>query len=127
MAVRFLPLAAIFAGLVAIPVPAGAGPALGSLAVSVPVAHGNLAVYFVHRGAGTASPLVALHQALGNGTARIAAYRNSFPRIDNFSDRPIFVPAGTLLTGGVQDQVVMSSVIVPPQAVSLPIVTLCVE
>src|SRR5262245_10768748 len=127
MTVRFLPSAAIFAGLVAVHAPAGAAPALGSFAVSGPVAHGNLGVYFVHRGAGGGSPPVALHQAMANGRAQITANRNGFPRIDNFSDRPIFVPAGTLLTGGLQDQVVMSGVIVPPHAVSLPIAVLCVE
>ena len=123
---RVLPVAAILAAFVATHAPAAASPALGSYTVSGPVAHGNLATYFVHRGGGAPAPL-ALHEAMANGSAQIAASRNALPKISNFSDRPIFVPAGTLLKGGVQDQVVVSSVIVPPRATGLTIPTLCVE
>jgi hypothetical protein len=70
---------------------------------------------------------LALQQAMANGTAQITAPRNSLPKISNFSDRPVFVPAGTLLKGGVQDQVVVSSVTVPPRAIDWSIPTLCVE
>jgi hypothetical protein len=126
MSVHALPVAAILAGLVATHAPAAAGPALGSYTVSGPVAHGNLAAYFVHRGGGAPAPL-ALHQAMASGAAQITASRNALPRVSNFSDRPILVPAGTLLKGGVQDQVVVSSVTVPPRAIDWSIPTLCVE
>jgi hypothetical protein len=124
---RFLPVVAILAGFVATQAPASAGSLLGSYAVSGPVAHGNLGVYFVHRGGGGAAQPIALHQAMAQGSARIAAPANGFPRIDNLSGQPIFVRAGTLLTGGLQDQAVISSVIVPPHATGLVLPTLCVE
>jgi hypothetical protein len=127
MSMRFLPVVAILAGFVATQAPASAGSLLGSYAVSGPVAHGNLGVYFVHRGGGGAAQPIALHQAMAQGSARIAAPPNGFPRIDNLSDQPIFVRAGTLLKGGLQDQAVMSTVIVPPHAKGLALPVLCVE
>ena len=127
MSMRFVPVVAILAGFVATQAPASAGSLLGSYAVSGPVAHGNLGVYFVHRGGGGAAQPIALHQAMAQGSARIAAPPNGFPRIDNLSDQPIFVRAGTLLKGGLQDQAVMSTVIVPPHATGLALPVLCVE
>src|SRR5205807_10499838 len=127
VSMRFLPVVAILAGFVATQAPASAGSLLGSYAVSGPVAHGNLGVYFVHRGGGGAAQPIALHQAMAQGSARIAAPPNGFPRIDNLSDQPIFVRAGTLLKGGLQDQAVMSTVIVPPYATGLALPVLCVE
>jgi hypothetical protein len=127
MSMRFLPVVAILAGFVASQAPASAGSLLGNYAVSGPVAHGNLGVYFVHRGGGGAAQPIALHQAMAQGSARITAPANGFPRIDNLSGQPIFVRAGTLLTGGLQDQAVMSTVIVPPHAKGLVLPTLCVE
>src|SRR5262249_4421586 len=123
---RFLPVVAILAGFVA-QAPASAGSP-GSYAVSGPVAHGNLGVYFVHRGGhGGAAPPIALHQAMAQGSAQITASPNGIPRIDNLSGQPIFVRAGTLLMGGLQDQAVMSSVIVPPHATGFALPVLCVE
>jgi hypothetical protein len=127
MSMRFLPVVAILAGFVAPHAPASAGSLLGSYAVSGPVAHGNLGVYFVHRGGSGAAQPIALHQAMAQGSARIAAPASAFPRIDNLSGKPIFVRSGTLLTGGLQDQAVMSTVIVPPHAKGLVLPTLCVE
>jgi hypothetical protein len=127
MNVRFLPVAAILAGLVAAHAPAGANPLSSGYGVSAPVTHGNLAVYFVHRGAGGAAQPLALHEAMANGSARITAPRNALPTIDNLSDRPIFVPAGALLKGGMQDQVVVSTVIIPPHATGVSLAVLCVE
>jgi hypothetical protein len=127
VSMRFLPVVAILAGVVATQTPASAGSLIGSYAVSGPVAHGNLGVYFVHRGGGGAAQPIALHQAMAQGSARIAAPPNGFPRIDNLSDQPIFVRAGTLLKGGLQDQAVMSTVIVPPHATDLALPVLCVE
>jgi hypothetical protein len=127
MSMRFLSVVAILAGFVATQAPASAGSLLGSYAVSGPVAHGNLGVYFVHRGGGGAAQPIALHQAMAQGSARIAVPPNGFPRIDNLSDQPIFVRAGTLLKGGLQDQAVMSTVIVPPHAIGLALPVLCVE
>jgi hypothetical protein len=127
VSMRFLPVVAILAGFVATQAPASAGSLLGSYAVSGPVAHGNLGVYFVHRGGGGAAQPITLHQAMAQGSARIATPPNGFPRIDNLSDQPIFVRAGTLLKGGLQDQAVMSTVIVPPHATGLALPVLCVE
>jgi len=119
-----LPVAAILAFVAQ--APASAGSLLGSYAVSGPVAHGNLGVYFVHRGGGAAQP-IALHHATAQGSARIAASPNGIPRVDNLSGQPIFVRAGTLLMGGLQDQAVMSTVIVPPHATGFALPVLCVE
>src|SRR4029079_17005969 len=49
------------------------------------------------------------------------------PLLDNHSGNPIFVPFGTLLAGGLQDQVVSSSLFVGPGATGISLPVFCVE
>jgi hypothetical protein len=47
--------------------------------------------------------------------------------VDNRSNVAIFLPGGTLLRGGFQDQVVANDLVVPPYTNNLPIATFCID
>src|SRR5580700_11984837 len=97
--------------------------------VSAPVRHDNLSVFFV-RGQGTTAPVpLTLSEAVASGSARIHVRQDGSGThmIDNLSTSPIFVPAGTLLVGGLQDQVVAMSTMVPPGASNVLLSVFCVE
>jgi hypothetical protein len=97
--------------------------------VSAPVRHDNLSVFFV-RGQGTTAPVpLTLSEAVASGSARIHVRQDGSGThmIDNLSASPIFVPAGALLVGGLQDQVVAMSTIVPPGASNVLLSVFCVE
>ena len=99
----------------------------GGYEVSAPVVHGNLAVYPVHgTTAGSAAPLT-LEQGMARGQVRIREMADGRHEIDNLSDRQIFIQAGDLVRGGSQDQVIATTVLVPPHALGLPIAMFCVE
>jgi hypothetical protein len=95
--------------------------------ISSPVARDNLAVYFIHgNGTGAAVPLT-LDQAVASGAAKIYESPNSPIAVENFSDQSVFVQLGTLLKGGLQDQVVAQSMILPPRSGRLPLDLFCVD
>jgi len=118
-----LALAAAIA-MVAMPRP---GAAASGYMLSEPVSHENLSVYFV-RGAASKAPVpLTLQEASTNGQVRIREMSTGTPLLDNLSGRPIFVPFGTLLTGGLQDQVISSSLFVGPGATGISLPVFCVE
>ncbi len=110
--------------LAALTGPALCDPAIGSL--SGPVVHDNLAVYFVRGNSAGAAPLT-LDEAMRNGQAQVRWTRTDPITVENMSDRSIFVPFGALLTGGLQDQVVGASFMLPPHSGPVPLATFCVD
>ena len=112
----------------ALAAPLGAAGALAQgLMISEPMVHGNLSVYPIHgAGAGTSAPLT-LDAALAGGQARIHEVFGGRHTIDNLSDRHLFLQAGDLVKGGSQDQVIASSVLVPPGVRGFAITMFCVE
>jgi hypothetical protein len=105
--------------------PAVADPAIG-YRLSGPVVQDNLAVYFVRGGDAGAAPLT-LDQAMRGGQARVRWTASDPITVENLSDRSIYVPFGTLLTGGLQDQVVSTSFILPPHSGPVSLATYCVD
>jgi hypothetical protein len=92
-----------------------------------PLVHGNLAVYPVE-GHGPGGPsLITLDQAVRQGAVKIHEMDNAQIEIENLSGQGIFLPAGTLLHGGLQDQVVTTTTIVPPRSGRVTIGTYCVD
>jgi hypothetical protein len=113
------------AGLLALAASTGAAAAFES--ISAPVGSGNLAVYFVRgSGTGTAAPM-PLDEALATGAVKINESPLRPITIDNTSARAVFVPIGTLITGGLQDQVVAQSMIVPPGSTGTPLDIYCID
>jgi hypothetical protein len=94
--------------------------------ISSPVVRDNLAVYFVHGNATGAAPLT-LDEALATGAAKIYESPQRPVTIENLSDRSVFIQLGTLLKGGLQDQVVAQSMILPPGSGRVPFDIFCVD
>jgi len=118
-------LTASFVALAALIGPAICDPA-PAYRVDAPLAHDNLSVYFVRGNGGGAAPLT-LDQAVSSGQAKVGWNDGAAFTVENFSDRSIFVPFGTLLTGGLQDQVTSVSLLVPPHSGPMSLATFCVD
>jgi hypothetical protein len=93
--------------------------------ISNPVVHDNLAVYFVHD-PGRATPVpLTLDQAMSKGAVRISG--DGPFTIENVSGQPVLVQLGDLLRGGLQDQVVGTSFLLPPRSDPVSLDTFCVD
>lgn len=87
----------------------------------------NLSIYPI-RGQSAGEPrLLMLDQALRQGRARVYSIGDQTLALSNFLDQAIFVPGGTLLKGGPQDQVVVRDLIVPPGASDVELATYCID
>lgn len=96
--------------------------------VSGPIAHDNLAVYFVH-GASNAGPVpLTLAEALTAKSVRVleTGQVNALS-IENLGDREVFVQSGDIVKGGRQDRVLSVSLVLPPHSGVVPITAFCVE
>ena len=117
-------LAATFLGLVA------ASLATAALAFDFGVANalssGNLSVYLV-RGSDAASAPLTVEQGLAGGQFKIYETEKSPIEVENLSGRSIFIQAGDMLKGGLQDQVVAYDYVIGPHSGRVPIQTLCVD
>jgi hypothetical protein len=99
--------------------------AVQAFEISSAVVHGNLAVYFV-RGTGQNGPApLTLDQAVAKGAIRI--YDDRPLAIENVSGQSVFLQLGDLLKGGLQDQVVATSFILPPRSGRVALDTFCVD
>jgi hypothetical protein len=94
-------------------------------AMSGSATYQNLAVYFMRGAGATAAPL-ALDQALRDGSVKIYQDKSGLS-VENFSAHSVFIQAGALLLGGVQDQVAGADFVVGPHSGRVPIPTLCVD
>jgi hypothetical protein len=104
-----------------------ASPAQAFESIAAPIGSGNLSVYFVHgNGTGAAAPM-PLDEALASGAVKINESAQRPITIDNMSARPVFVPLGTLIAGGMQDQVVARGLIVPPGSTGTPLDIFCID
>jgi hypothetical protein len=97
------------------------------LYVSAPVVHDNVSVYFVHGKNDNRPVPLALSEAVARGLALVHLSSSNEVVVDNFSDEEVFVQAGDLLVGGLQDQVAGVSLIVPPRSTETAIEVFCVE
>ncbi len=94
--------------------------------VSDPTIYGNLSVYLIHGKSDDGVSPNTLDRALKSGDAEVVNDNSRFT-VQNFSDTPIFVPFGTLLKGGSQDQVVAAGLVVPPHSAPIDLTTYCVD
>lgn len=79
---------------------------------------------------------LSLRQALATNQAAIMEHEDDRGRIredvntltiENFSDQPIFLMSGEVITGGMQDRVVAQDMVVPPRSGSVDVPVFCVE
>ncbi len=126
---RYIPMAPLAAAAFAA-IGASGGPALAdqNMRVSGPIAHENLAVYFVHGpSAGGPVPLT-LQEALAKGSVQvIETGRVNELQIENTGAEQVFVQAGDIVKGGRQDRVLTVSFLLPPKSGRMPIASFCVE
>jgi hypothetical protein len=120
-------LVLVFIGFFAVQSSGYAQMGLNDYMTSAPVVHDNLSVYFVRgKDDGLSAPL-ALNEAVTRGVATVHFSPAREVVVDNFSDREIFVQAGDLIMGGLQDQVAGIGLIVPPKSTGTRIEVFCVE
>ena len=104
----------------------GLGTAVAQTSVSSPVVYRDMAVYPIEGTTAASSPLT-IGQAMQRGLAIIRRGTNGAVSVDNLSAQAILVPFGTLLTGGLQDQVVGLNALIPPKAAGFALSVFCVD
>ena len=92
-----------------------------------PIQRQNLSIYFV-RASGPDGPApLTLDQAFKQGDVKISWQQAGPLAMENVSDHAIYVPFGTLLKGGLQDQVVSQDVILGPRSGQVLLPADCVD
>jgi hypothetical protein len=112
--------------------------------ISNPASGGNLSVYFVE-GNGPGGPggssIMSLDQAVAQGAVKVYQQRptwdtdaaghkietNGPVALENLSGQSIFLQLGGLVAGGLQDQVIARTYLLPPGPGRVSIDTLCVD
>lgn len=123
---RWVAIAAAFAA----PLCAGwAGAAQAqTYRISGPVAHANLAIYFIHGNSSSGKVPLTLDEALAKGTVKVYETQNvNSLAIENLGGEEVFVQSGDLVKGGQQDRALTISMILPPKSGRIPIAAFCVE
>jgi len=92
-----------------------------------PVQRENLTIYFVRGGGSGGRAPLKLDQAINQGDARMSWQQKGPVAIENLSDQTIYVPFGTLLKGGLQDQVVSQDVLLRPRSGRIFLPVFCVD
>jgi hypothetical protein len=96
--------------------------------VSGPVAHDNLAVYFVHGSAAEGTVPMSLEEALAKGQVKVSETGSiNELTVENVGDDEVFVQAGDIVKGGRQDRVLSVDLLLPPHSGQVPIAAFCVE
>jgi hypothetical protein len=112
--------------------------------ISNPASGGNLSVYFVE-GNGPGGPggssIMSLDQAVAQGAVKVYQQRSTWSAdaaghkiqtngpmaLENLSGQSIFLQLGGLVAGGLQDQVIARTYLLPPGPGRISIDTLCVD
>jgi ARG/rhodanese/phosphatase superfamily protein len=96
--------------------------------VSGPVAHDNLAVYFVHGSAAQGAVPMTLEEALAMGRVKVSEIGSvNELTVENVGDDEVFVQAGDIVKGGRQDRVLSVDLLLPPHSGRVFIAAFCVE
>jgi hypothetical protein len=120
-------LAAAFAAPLLLTIPAG-GTAADLVRVSGPVAHENLAIFFVHGPDSGGTVPLTLDEALAKGAVKVHETGDvNRLAIENLGEGEVFVHAGDIVKGGQQDRVLTVSMLLPPRSGRVPIAAFCVE
>jgi hypothetical protein len=96
--------------------------------VSGPVAHDNLAVYFIHGSAAQGVVPMSLEEALAKGRVKVSETGSvNELTVENVGDDEVFVQAGDIVKGGRQDRVLSVDLLLPPHSGRVLIAAFCVE
>lgn len=124
---RFIALAAMTTVAAAF---SGLSPARAESAPAItgPVTHGNLAIYFIH-GEGAPGPVpLTLQEGMAKGTVRVVETGSvNELLIENTGDEDVYVQSGDMVKGGRQDRVLTVSFVLPRKSGEMPVAAYCVE
>jgi hypothetical protein len=96
--------------------------------VSGPIAHYNLAVYFVHGSAAPGAVPMSLEEALAKGRLKVGETGSvNALTVENVGDDEVFIQAGDIVKGGRQDRVLSVDLLLPPNSGRVLIAAFCVE
>lgn len=99
-----------------------------NMKISGPLVHDNLAIYLVHGVSRTGPVPMVLQEAIEKKLARVSEIgRVNQLVVENTSDRELFIESGDIVTGGKQDRVFVSSLILPPHSGPVTLAVFCVE
>ncbi|MBL7221255.1 MAG: hypothetical protein ISS69_14155 [Phycisphaerae bacterium] len=107
-------------------------PGYGRLLVSGPFLHKNMAVFFLYEPAasGDETDYMTLQEAFKGGLVKISERSDATVRqlvITYDGDKPLFIIAGELVSGGKQDRTMQHSLVIPPETKNAPLPSFCVE
>jgi hypothetical protein len=96
--------------------------------ITGPVAHGNLALYFIHGRSAPGKVPLTLEEALAKGVVKVYETGDvNTLSIENLGADEVFVQSGDLVKGGQQDRALTVSLVLPPKSGKIPIASFCVE
>jgi len=96
--------------------------------ISGPVAHDNLAVYFVHGSAAQGAVPMSLEEALAKGRVKVSETGSvNALTVENVGDDEVLLQAGDIVKGGQQDRVLSVDLLLPPHSGRVLIPAFCVE
>jgi hypothetical protein len=95
-----------------------------------PVTHQDLTVFLLCSDRQDGSDYLTLDEGLKGGLVTITEQEQEQVRalrIENQSDRPLYLQEGERLVGGKQDRTIISSLVIPPHSGQTSVPTFCVE
>ncbi|MGO9134750.1 MAG: ARPP-1 family domain-containing protein [Methylovirgula sp.] len=96
--------------------------------ISQPLTHDNLTLYLVHGRSAPGPVPMTLEEALTRQSVRVAEIGSvNALAVENFGDREVFIQSGDIVTGGKQDRVFVSSLVLPPHSGRQILAVFCVE
>jgi hypothetical protein len=114
--------------LASLPFAASAVADDGSLRVSGPIVHDNLAIYFVRGAPSRGAVPLTLQEALAKGTVKVGEIGSvNELTVENAGADEVFIQAGDIVKGGQQDRVLSVDLLLPPHSKRVPIAAFCVE
>ncbi|HEY1736099.1 MAG TPA: DUF6569 family protein, partial [Methylovirgula sp.] len=101
---------------------------LDGITISEPLVHANLAIYLLHGTSVPGAVPITLQQAFEKKSVRVNETGEvNRLTVDNLSDKELFIQSGDIVTGGRQDRVIVSSLVLPPGAKNIALDVFCVE
>ncbi len=100
----------------------------GPYTISPPAIHDNLAIYLVHGASSKLPTPMTLDEALSKKLVRVIETSDvNQLAVENLGRQTIFIQSGDVVTGGKQDRLLVTSLLLPPRSGRLPIAAFCVE
>ncbi|HBI42897.1 MAG TPA: hypothetical protein DDY78_08580 [Planctomycetales bacterium] len=98
--------------------------------IAGPSTHKNLTVFLIDSSEQDGRDFLTLDEGLTKGLVKVSENEQEQVgelRIDNQSDRPLYLQEGERLQGGKQDRTIIASMVVPPRSGWTPLRSFCVE